>query len=56
MFRLVRCLLVCAAFTVGASALLANDLPSPIFPPDPWESSIANSDIPSPIFPPDPWE
>lgn len=57
MVRLLRSFVVCVALTVGASAALADDVPFPIWPPDPWEEAAAATDqVPFPIWPPDPWE
>jgi len=58
--RFLRVLALAA--TVGLCASIAGDeIPSPFFPPDPWEDlppafAAAADEIPSPFFPPDPWE
>ena len=60
MSRFVRSILALTALSVSVTVAMANSIPSPLFPPDPWEeeggNSVAANAIPSPLFPPDPWE
>jgi len=60
MTRLFRVLALCATMIVGASVAATSNIPSPFFPPDPWEpdpeTALVSNNIPSPFFPPDPWE
>jgi hypothetical protein len=54
MFRII-CVLALLAILTGSLAFASSSIPSPLFPPDPWERTSSEL-IPSPLFPPDPWE
>jgi len=48
-------LMALLAILTASLAVAADSIPTPLFPPDPWERASSEL-IPTPLFPPDPWE
>jgi len=49
------CLLALLALLTAGLTHAADGIPTPLFPPDPWERASSQL-VPTPLFPPDPWE